>query len=198
MRKIVLLLLVFTGLIASPCWAAGVEAELSVGNTSVEGGVHFINDMANGFWKAGGSVLYTDDDYTEYKWLELDFTVGNELVPGLTCEVGLKGIAGEAEDYGVTGDVGAVAFAGRVVYVFPKQGMPVPVEAFAGLAYAPEILSFQDTEDYLAGYIGIGVRIVRNATIILKYNAYDVDLESGPGKWNLDDGQFRLGLVMRF
>ncbi len=199
MRKILLFPMVLLWLTAGVCWASGFDADLTVGSASIEGGFHIKNDLGNGFWRAGGSALYTDDDNTEYRWLELDFTVGSEtMVPGLTAEVGIKGVFGEAEDYGFSGDVGAAAFAGRIGYVFPQRSMPVPIEVFAGLAYAPEIMSFRDTEEYLAYFIGVGVRIVQNASIILKYNAYDVDMEQGPGNWDLDDSQFRLGLVMRF
>jgi len=199
MRKILLFPMILLWLTANVCWASGFDADLTVGSASIEGGLHLKNDLANGFWRAGGTALYTDDDDTEYKWLELDFTVGSEtMVPGMTAEVGLKGVVGDAEEHGISGDVGAVAFAGRVGYVFPQRNMPVPIEVFAGLAYAPEIMSFQDTEAYLAYFLGVGVRIVQNASIVLKYNTYDVDFEQGTRKWNVDDSQFRLGLVMRF
>jgi hypothetical protein len=199
MRKVLLCMIVLAGLAIGPCWADGYDVDLTVGNTSIEGGFHLKNDLANGFWRAGGTALYTDDSDTDYKWLELDFTVGSETMqPGLTCEVGLKGVAGDGEDKGLNGDIGAMAFAGRVGYVFPQRGMPVPVEVFAGIAYAPEILSFRDTEQYLAYHIGIGVRIVQNASIVLKYNAYDVDMDSEGRKWDIDNSNFRFGLVMRF
>jgi hypothetical protein len=199
MRKVLLFMMVLAGLAIGPCWADGYDADLTVGNTSIEGGFHLKKDLANGFWRTGGTVLYTDDSDTDYKWLELDFTVGSETMqPGLTCEVGLKGVAGDGEDNGLDGDIGAMAFAGRVGYIFPQRGMPVPVEVFAGIAYAPEILSFRDTEQYLAYHIGIGVRIVQNASIVLKYNAYDVDMDSEGRKWDIDNSNFRFGLVMRF
>jgi hypothetical protein len=199
MRKVLLFMMVLAGLAIGPCWADGYDADLTVGNTSIEGGFHLKKDLANGFWRTGGTVLYTDDSDTDYKWLELDFTVGSETMqPGLTCEVGLKGVAGDGEDQGLDGDIGAMAFAGRVGYIFPQRGMPVPVEVFAGIAYAPEILSFRDTEQYLAYHIGIGVRIVQNASIVLKYNAYDVDMDSEGRKWDIDNSNFRFGLVMRF
>ena len=192
-------MMALAGLAIGPCWADGYDADLTVGNTSIEGGFHLKKDLANGFWRAGGTALYTDDDDTDYKWLELDFTVGSETMqPGLTCEVGLKGVAGDGEDNGFDGDIGAMAFAGRVGYVFPQRGMPVPVEVFTGIAYAPEILSFRDAEQYLAYHIGIGVRIVQNASIVLKYNAYDVDMDSEGRKWDIDNSNFRFGLVMRF
>jgi hypothetical protein len=199
MKKILLLVMIIGSITVGPCLAAGLDADLTVGSDSIEGGLHYKRDLANGFWRAGGSALYTDDDDMEYKWLELDFTVGSEtLAPGMTCDVGVKGIMGEAEDRGFSGDVGALAFAGRIGYLFPSQKTPVPIEVFAGFAYAPEIISFRDTEEYLAFHIGVGVRIVQNASIILRYNSYDVDLETSGTPWELDDSNIRLGLVMRF
>jgi len=199
MRKVLLCMMVIAGLVAGPCWADGYDADLTVGNTSIEGGFHLKKDLDNGFWRAGGTALYTDDNDTDYKWLELDFTVGSETMqPGLTCEVGLKGVGGDGEDNGLEGDIGVLAFAGRVGYVFPQHGMPVPVEVFAGIAYAPEILSFRDSEQYLAYQIGVGVRIVQNASIVLKYNAYDVDMNSEGRDWDINNSNIRFGLVMRF
>lgn len=199
MKKILLLFLILGLSMTGTGWADGYEADLTAGNTSIQGGFHYKRDVSNGFWKAGASGLYTDDDDTEYKWLELDFTVGTDtLQPGLSCEVGLKGIVGDAEYSRFSGDVGALAFAGQVGYVFPTRQIPIPIEVFGGMAYAPEIMSFRDTDDYLAYYLGVGVRIVSNASIILKYSSYDVDMEAGPGSWNLDDEAIRLGLVMRF
>jgi hypothetical protein len=199
MKKILLLLIILSSFTVGSCLAAGLDAELTVGSDSIEGGMHFKRDLANGFWRAGGSALYTDDDDMEYKWIEGDFTVGSEtLAPGMTCEVGIKAVAGEAEDGRYSGDVGAIAFAGRINYLFPRQNTPVPVEVFSGFAYSPEIMSFRDTEEYLAYHIGVGVHIVQNASIILKYNSYDVDFESRNIPWELDDSNIRLGLVMRF
>ena len=200
MKKMVLYCLALGLLFFETGWAKGFEAELSVGNTSIDGGVHFKNEIAGGgFWKAGSSVIYTDDDETEYKWAELDFRVGSDTwQPGLTTEVGLKTIFGDAEDNGYSGDVGALAFSGRIGYVFPTTMLPLPLEVFGSLSYAPEILSFRDTDDYMAYEIGAGVRIVQNASIILKYVAYDMDMETGTRGWNFDDDALRIGLVMRF
>jgi hypothetical protein len=199
MKKILLLVMILCGFAVGSSLAAGWDADLTVGSDSIEGGLHLKRDLANGFWRAGGSALYTDDDDKEYKWLEGDFAVGSEtLAPGMTCDVGIKGVVGEADVVGYSGDVGALAFAGRIGYLFPRQNTPVPVEAFAGFAYAPEIMSFRDTEEYLAYHVGLGVRIVQNASIIVKYNSYNVDLKTRNIPWELDDSNIRLGLVMRF
>jgi hypothetical protein len=199
MKKALLCILILGVCMITNSWADGYETELTAGNTSIQAGIHYKKELANGFWKAGAAGLYTDDDDTEYQWLELDFSVGSDtLKPGLTAEVGIKGIIGDAEENRFSGDVGALAFSGQVGYVFSPNNIPTPLEVFAGLTYAPEIMSFRDTEDFLAYYFGIGVRIVQNASIILKYSAYDVDMEAGPGEWDLDENAIRLGLVMRF
>ncbi len=199
MKKVFFLMTIVFIIAVGSCLADEFEADLTVGSDSIEGGLHFKRDLTNGFWRAGGSVLYTDDDDTEYKWAEIDFAVGSEtLAPGMTCDVGVKGVLGEAEYNRFSGDVGALAFAGRIGYLFPQQRTPVPIEVFAGFAYAPEILSFRDAEEYMAYHVGVGVRIVQNASIILKYNSYDVDMETKGIPWDLDDSNVRLGLVMRF
>jgi hypothetical protein len=199
MKKILLFVVIISGLIVGPSLAERFDADLTVGSNSIDGGVHFKKEMANGFWRAGGSGLYDDDNSKEYKWLTADFTVGSEtLVPGLTCDVGVSAIAGEAEYSTYSGDVGAAAFTGRVNYLLPLHNSPVPIEVFAGFAYAPEIMSFRDTEEFMAYHVGVGVRVVQNASIILKYNSYDVDLKSKGQTWELDDSNIRLGLVMRF
>jgi hypothetical protein len=112
--------------------------------------------------------------------------------------VGFNGLLGDAEDNGYSADVGALAFNGYVGYLFPKRVMPIPFEVFGGLTYSPEVLSFRDTENYLSYRLGGGLRIIPNATVSLEYVNYDMDMDAGPGDWNLDDDVIRLGLAMRF
>lgn len=179
--------------------ADGWEANLNAGNTSVFGGVHYKKDIQTGYMKTGVSGLYTDDDDLEYKWAQLKFAVGSENVqPGLTMELGVNAIVGDAEKRGFSGDVGAIAFDGYIGYMLPKQILPLPIEVFGGLTYAPEVLAFRDSEDFLSYRIGVGVHVVRNASINVEYQTYDIDMESGPGPWNLDDDVFRLSLIMQF
>jgi Outer membrane protein beta-barrel domain len=199
MKKILILMMIISGLIVGPSLAAGFDADLTVGSNSIDGGLHVKRDLNNGFWRAGGSALYNDDDNKEYKWVTLDFTVGSEtLVPGLTCDVGVKGILGKVEYDVYSGDVGAAAFTGRVGYLLPLPKSPVPIEFFAGFAYAPEIMSFRDTEEFMSYHVGVGVRLVQNASIILKYNSYDVDFKTQSHEWDLDDSNIRLGLAVQF
>lgn len=196
----VMVLTLILGLAAvSPGWADSWEANLNAGTSSVYGGVHYKKDLQTGYMKAGLSGLYTDDDDLEYKWVQAKFAVGSDkLQPGLTMEVGLDGILGDAEENGFSGDVGAIPFTGYIGYTFPRRVMPLPLEVFGGLSYAPEVLSFRDTEDYLSYRFGVGLGVMQNASVRVEYQYYDIDFEQGPGPWNMDDGVFRVSLVMRF
>ena len=196
----VLVLTLMLGVLATGlCQADSWEANLNAGTTSVLGGVHYKKDIQTGYMKAGISGLYTDDDDLEYKWARAKFAVGSDNIqPGLTLEVGLDGIFGDAEERGFSGDVGAIPFTGYIGYTFPKRVMPLPLEVFGGLSYAPEVLSFRDTEDFLSYRLGVGVGVMQSASVRVEYQYYDIDMEEGPGPWNLDDGVIRLSLVMRF
>jgi opacity protein-like surface antigen len=179
--------------------ADGWEANLNAGTTSVTGGLQYKKDLPTGYMKAGLSGLYTDDNDLEYKWVEAKFAVGSDNIRrGLTLEVGVDGILGDAEEGGFSGDVGAIPFTGYIGYTFPREVMPLPLEVFGGLSYAPEVLSFRDTKEYLSYRFGVGVEVVPNASVRVEYQYYDMDMEAGPGAWDWDDSVFRLSLLMRF
>ena len=199
MRKILLFLFVFEFTMVGLCVASEYEVGLTVGEHSIDGGLQYKKHTMNGYWKAKGSALYVDKDSLEYKWLDLDFAVGSEtLLPGMGIEVGFKCFLGEAERSFGSGDVGALAFAGRVSYTFFREMTLIPIEIYGGLAYAPEILSFRDTENVFTYTFGLSLFIVQNAAIVAEYNAYDMDLTSGVGDWELYDNEFRFGLKLRF
>ena len=76
--------------------------------------------------------------------------------------------------------------------------MPLPLEVFGEFSYAPEMLSFRDTDDFLSYRFGVGVQVVPNASVRVECQYFDVDMEAGPRPWNLDDSVIRASLVMRF
>ncbi len=198
--KAMLTVMMAVGLgLTSMCWADGYGFSLRAGSTSVAADGYFKRDLNTGYLKTGAGVVYTDDDDMNYQWLDLNVMVGSEfLAPGLTCEIGLAGLFGDAEDGRFSGDVGAIAFSGRVAYLFDRSVMPIPLELFATLDYAPEILSLRDTKKYTAYSLGAGLQIVENATIFLEFASYDLEMEDAPTDWDLDDSVVRLGIRMRF
>lgn len=198
MKKLSMVVL-FWLFLAGICSAQTFEVTLDAGSKSLSAGAFFKSEMGDGYLKAGLSGVYTDDDNTEYKWGGIRVTVGNDtIIEGLRCELGLKGVFGDAEDAGRSGDVGALAFTIHGGYIIPQKVGPVTFEVFSELSYAPELLSFEDTESYLEGSIGVGVHLIKNAALTLTYTVYDLDMENGPGDWTLDEGVARAGIHMRF
>jgi hypothetical protein len=113
-------------------------------------------------------------------------------------KVGLKGIIGVVENSDHTGDIGAIGFSGYSEYLFSKDIVPIPVEIFGGITYAPEILSLRDCKNSFEFNIGSGIRIGRYASIRFSYTALRIEMESGDSTWNSTDNMVRIGLVMRF
>ena len=183
-------------IITGTTWAQSWDIHLSAGSDSATGGVHYRQFVETGFIKVGGTALhFTDDDDVSCQTVTFDFFVGSDtLNPGLTLEVGLRGILGSLEDENHKGDLGGVAFAGNVEYFFSPTSFPLPVEIFGGLTYGPESLSFQDYESYMEFTMGTGVRIGRSASVRLSYTTYNIDMDN----WSVDSNGLRLGLVMRF
>lgn len=179
--------------------AQSMDFELKAGSSSVAGSASLVKPLYSGYLKVGVSGVYSDDDTTSYQWGGVHLLVGsNTLSPGLQAEVGLKGIFGSAEERSYSGDIGALAFTGRIGYLFPRRAIPIPLEVFGGLSYAPKPLSFMDTESYMDLVLGIGIRIIDQASLEISFHQYDIDMEEGPGSWELDDSEVRFGISMRF
>lgn len=179
--------------------AQSFEFQLDAGSKSLSAGAHYRTYVAQGFVKGGIIGVYTDDDETEYQWGGLRLVAGNDtLVPGLTCEVGLVALFGDAEDRRHEGDVGALAFEVQGRYVFSERVFPIPIELFSSIRYAPDLLSFRDTDSYGEFNLGVGVELIKNASVVATYTKYQVDFEEGPGSWDLDEDVLRAGIVLRF
>jgi hypothetical protein len=190
-----LLLVSMSSLCSAEIW----EMDLSAGPTSLTGGLHYKQYLDTGYLRVGGTGVYTDDDDTNYKWGSFDFTVGSDtLIPGMTLDVGLRGILGKAEDSDNSGDVGAVGFTSNAGYLFSRDVFPIPLEVFGGLTWAPAPLAFMDTDNYFEANLGVGLRVIKNASIIASYSYYHLKMESGSSDWHLDDNVFRAGLLLRF
>ncbi|RJQ78750.1 MAG: hypothetical protein C4519_11835 [Desulfobacteraceae bacterium] len=190
-----LLLVLMSGL----CWADTWELDLSAGTSHISGGIHYKSFLDTGYLKVGGTGVVTDDDDTEYKWGSLDVTAGSDtLRPGLNIDIGLRGLLGKAEEPGVSGDVGAVGFTTAAGYLFPSDVFPIPLEIFGSLTWAPRPLSFRDTENIFEINLGIGLRLIKNASIIASYSYYHLEMESDTADWSINDDVFKAGLMLRF
>ncbi len=177
------------------CAAQSMDFELSAGDTSVAADVGYRKPLPSGYMKVGLSGVYTDDDSMEYHWGGIKLLVGNDyLQPGLSAEIGVKALLGSAEENWFSGDIGLLAFTGRADYIFPRYMIPVPLQVFGGLSYAPDPLTFIDAERFLEFELGVGLHVMQNASVMLSLHSYDIDFD----EWSLDDEVVRLSLVMYF
>ena len=198
MKKLCVILLILMAL-TGICLAESFEFQLDAGSKSLYGGAHYRTDLVQGFVKFGITGLYADDDDTKYKWGGVRAAVGNDtMVEGLSCEVGIIGLYGDAEDRNHSGDVGALAFAIQGKYLFPERILPIPIEVISSINYSPELMSVADTKSYTEFNLGLGVQVIQNASVILTYTKYQVEMEEGPGDWELDEDVLRGGIVLRF
>lgn len=198
MRKSVLLAMICWIGMSAVSWAQSWEIDLSAGSESATGGIHYRHFVDTGFIKLGATGLYNSDDDATLRLGSLDFLAGSDtLSPGLTIEIGLKGIFGNCEKNQDSGNIGNVGFAGNIEYFFTPKFSPLPIEAFGMITWAPEALSFQDARDYFEFTLGAGVRIGRYASVRLSYSIYNLEMKNEPD-WDLSTNSFRLGLVLRF
>jgi YfaZ precursor len=199
MKKILtisLLMLIFFG---STAYAKSYRAELNAGSSSVDAGFDAKYYIANGYMKVGLDGIYVDKDSEDYLLGDVKFMVGSEtLYPGLQCDLGFKAILGTAEEDDQSGDIGALAFAGRVAFVTPEKISPIPIEVWTEITGAPTPLSFLDLENYFEFEAGIGVYVVPGARISVSYRYYQLNMEDSGDDWQLDDDMFMLGLAIEF
>jgi len=189
------LLLLMSGIASAETW----RFDLNAGSDSISGGLHYKAYLDTGYLRMGGSAVYADDDDISYKWASFDLTVGSDtLRPGLNCDVGLRSIFGNAEDRTRSGDIGAIGFTVLADYLFDKQVTFIPLEIFGGFTLAPEIMSFWDSEDFSEVKVGVGIRIMKNASVQISYTDNRLNMKSGPGDWILHEDAFRAGIAMRF
>jgi hypothetical protein len=181
------------------CMAQSFDFQLHAGSKSLSAEAHYRNDLAQGYAKIGLVGVYTDDGDTQYNWGGVRVVVGNDtLVQGLSCEVGMVALYGDAEDRHYEGDVGTLAFDIRGKYLFPERVLPIPLEVISSIRYSPDLMSFRDVETYTEFNLGLGVQLIENASVTLIFTKYLVDFEAGPGPWELDEDVIRGGIVLHF
>lgn len=183
------------------CSAESWDLNLSAGGDSIIGGIHYKSYLETGYFRIGGSGVFVSEDDSDFSLGQADFTVGSDtMMPGLNVDVGLSAVMGTAsdDDDDTSGDVGAVGFLVSMNYLFPPEMIPIPLEIFGGATWAPGPLSFADTENYREIQAGVGVRIIKNASIIFTYRNYHIEMEKDKEDWDFDHGTYQIGIVMRF
>ncbi len=199
-KSVITLVLAVSIIFAIPLMvhADGNQLTLKAGSSYINGSFYHQKYLATGYMKYGFSGNYADYDNKQYSFGTISLAVGNDaLAPGLACEIGLKGIGGKVEQYSTSSDVGNVAFTLNAGYMLPRKLVPLALEVRGKLEWAPEIMSFLDSEGYFAYGLGLGFYLVDNAAIVLSYQHYKFDLDE-PRSWEFTDDVISLGIELHF
>ena len=185
--KLIVLIAIF-GFAPSFTHAGWFDINISGSSATAELGAHFGNDP-QGRFGLGVRGLYNNDRDTTLGTVIARWDAESDAVPGLSFLIGVEAMAGTEDEL----DVGAAAVAIESDFGPPKwKGAYVG----AGLAYAPDIFTWSDTETAYWWSVRAGYRINPKARIYLEYEQLRVDFVD-IGRRTLDDG-IKGGFGVRF
>lgn len=169
--------LVALSLATAPVMA--VDVDLSLTDDSVKGQVNLFD---------GNSELQLGLGHTYHEGsrniTNLDFHAQGRTALGnlpTTAGLGLRGIYWDDSPL----DGGALGIGGYATLNIPN----VPGLSFTGSAhFAPDILSFGDSEDLTSIELRGSYRVIRNAEVFAGYRYLNTDLEDFRADVNLDEG----------
>ncbi|AKF24374.1 hypothetical protein YH65_02410 [Sulfurovum lithotrophicum] len=188
--------LLFSTLLITCFVYAETSVGLDVNNEDVElaAEINFnsLADYSSGTtYVISGTYLYSggnDNDNGEHLFT-LGFSGQNNLpgVEGLSVTLGAKGVFAD--------NFAALPLFVRANYALPLIDTIPTTSFFAGLAYAPSVLTFSDGEDYSEFRIGADMEVISNTHIFVGYRNIDTDYTYGD--YNFNDS-FYGGLKLSF
>jgi len=201
MKKIAVLAGFILFLSCSYVFADNVQLGLMASGDAVMANFEFQGKRDFGIIAAGAAIDYARGEYTLGEGL-VAFR-SDQLLPGLKFGLGFKGYLGKAdsENDGRSGKVAAIAFLLEGAYELTASlnPVPVPVEAFGAVSYAPSSLSFDETESLQEYKGGLRLYLIENAylSIECKYRKIEFE-ERGVGSWDRDETLLSGGVTLRF
>lgn len=182
---------------AGVCAENTVLVEINANSSDVEGRVVGTIFRHQADVKAGGGILYSDDDYLiSHLSLSLNDSVFTEA---LSLGIGFKGVYGRFEnDIAPNDDLGAIGFLVCGEYDFNKHPLQWPVTISADVSLAPSPLSFGDTDQYLDANISVCGFVHRNAGVVLGYRYVEAKFDYEPGNAKHADDAIFLGCRLVF
>jgi len=184
--------------ISSSAAAADTSIDLNINTNDVEARIDVKFNPLETPMSIGGGFLYSDDK-TKYWLANLYVAVKDEVfTPALGLGLGLKGVFGNTDFVTFDRDTAALAFQFLGDYDFRKTSVNIPISIFASVAYAPEILSFSDTDRYFDIYTGAAFHINYFAAVYVGYRDIEIDYKAGGIKNELSDDAFFLGITISF
>ena len=183
-----------------PCSVSAVDTaiELNVNADDVEGRVDVKLRPLEMPLTVGGGFIYSNDN--EKYWLvNANAAVKDQIfTPALSLGVGLKGVFGTTDFPTQSVDTAATPFLFLADYDFRKMSLDWPISFAATFGYAPEIISFKDTERYIDFYLNGYFHINNFAALYVGYRRIDIDYEKSSIKYDLDDKSVYFGVRMSF
>lgn len=177
-------------------FAGTYDLEINASHSAIEGRLDKTMTIEQGLLTTGIGALYNDDDY---KIANVKLTLGNGIsLPGLRFDLGFKGVLGNIEKGSRDGDLTAVGFLLLGKYCIPEIISPIPIDVSVGFSYAPDSLSFSDSDSYLDFKASLDFRIVKSAAIILGYRYIKVRFDVNSGRWEMSDDTVFVGCQLRF
>jgi hypothetical protein len=178
--------------------AADGDFELNINTTDVEALFNVRprpQDIPLGL---GGGFLYSEDD-EDYWIANFQVSVVDEVyVPALQLGIGLQAVFGSADyptrDY----DIAALPFTFIAGYDLRKAKINWPISFLAHFEFAPAILSFSDTDEYLRFTLNGYFHINHFAAVYIGYRDLSIDFKDGSTSEKLSDGAGYLGIRLSF
>jgi len=178
--------------------AVDTGIELNANTDSVEGRVDFMFRPAEIPLSVGGGFIYNNS--SQKYWLgNFNAVVKDEVfTPALSLGVGLKGVFGSTDFKPESFDTAALPFLFLGEYDFRKMSLNWPISFAASVGYAPSVLSFSDTDQYLEFYLSGYFHINHFAALYLGYRNIDIDYEKSSVTRSLSDSSVYFGVRMSF
>ena len=178
--------------------AVDTSIELNVNANDVEGRVDVKLRPLEIPLSVGGGFIYSDNS-TKYWLANVNAVVKDEVfTPALSLGVGLKGVFGTTDFPLESVDTTAIPFLFLADYDFRKMSLNWPISFAASLGYAPEVISFSDTKEYLEFYLSGFFHINHFAALYAGYRRIDIDYEKSAISRNLTDDAVFFGVRMSF
>jgi hypothetical protein len=177
--------------------AADASVELNVNDSDFEARLDVLVNPFETPLSVGAGFLYSDDD--DFWLTNLNVSIKDEVfAPGLNLGLGFKGVFGESDIIDEDLTTLALAFQFLFGYDFRETNAKLPVSITANIGWAPDIISFSDTEEYFEFYTAVYLHINYWASIFIGYRNIDIDYEKHSKDFEGEHDAFYFGARLNF
>jgi hypothetical protein len=177
--------------------AEDTSFELNVNDSDFEARLDVLVNSFETPLSVGAGFLYSDDD--DFWLTNLNVSIKDEVfTPGLNLGLGFKGVFGESDLLHEDLTTLALAFQFLIEYDFRETNANLPVSITANLGWAPDIISFGDTEEYFEFYTAVHFHINYWASIFIGYRTIDIEYEKSSTDFDGEYDAFYFGARLIF